>query len=211
TLDEMKYEPKVDYRRKRGLVEEINRAIQAVEEDINAANALGRRRFVEPGAVEYGPSRIESPDDGPAPPPARPDAKQPAPIRPAPKAPPAAEPRSQLDSPAAPSASPAADGKQSRVIPKAKPGQRAVSPADLAAEGLPHTGAKKSGHKPETKLASQHGDAKAKQPARPAPPADRAADEPSRLKSRARMLRDLSSPPASPPASAPASAQKGAN
>ncbi|HEX3759427.1 MAG TPA: type II secretion system secretin GspD [Kofleriaceae bacterium] len=62
TLDEMKYEPKVDYRRKRGLVEEINRAIQAVEEDTDAASALGRRRFVEPGPVEYGPSRIEAPD-----------------------------------------------------------------------------------------------------------------------------------------------------
>ncbi|HEX3481397.1 MAG TPA: hypothetical protein VHT91_40565, partial [Kofleriaceae bacterium] len=64
TLNEMKYEPKVDYRRKRGLVEEINRSIQSVEDDINAASALGRRRFVEPGPVEYGPSRIESPEDG---------------------------------------------------------------------------------------------------------------------------------------------------
>ena len=65
TLNEMKYEPKVDYRRKRGLVEEINRSIQSVEEDVNAANALGRRRFVEPGAVEYGPSAIESPERRP--------------------------------------------------------------------------------------------------------------------------------------------------
>jgi len=64
TLNEMKYEPKVDYRRKRGLVEEINRAIQSVEDDAAAAGALGRRRYVEPGPIEYGPSRIESPDDG---------------------------------------------------------------------------------------------------------------------------------------------------
>jgi general secretion pathway protein D len=64
TLNEMKYEPRVDYRRKRGLVEEINRSLQSVEDDVNAAGALGRRRFVEPGPVEYGPSRIESPEDG---------------------------------------------------------------------------------------------------------------------------------------------------
>src|SRR5262249_36789314 len=110
TLNEMKYEPKVDYRRKRGLVEEINRSIQSVEDDVNAANALGRRRFVEPGPVEYGPSRIESPEDsGPPPaPPARPNGKQPAPIRPAPKSPPKAEPKSQLDSPTgSPAGSPA--------------------------------------------------------------------------------------------------------
>jgi general secretion pathway protein D len=64
SLNERKYEPKVDYRRKRGLVAEINQAIEAVEEDINAANALGRRRWVDPGAIEYGPSQIEAPEDG---------------------------------------------------------------------------------------------------------------------------------------------------
>jgi general secretion pathway protein D len=64
TLNEMKYEPKVDYRRKRGMVEEINRAIQAVDDDINAANALGHRRWVDPGPIEYGPSQIEAPEDG---------------------------------------------------------------------------------------------------------------------------------------------------
>ena len=83
----MKYEPKVDYRRKRGMVEEINRAIQAVEDDVDAANALGRRRWVEPGPIEYGPSQIESPEDGhgdgttqpqqEAKPPKRPEAKPP--------------------------------------------------------------------------------------------------------------------------------------
>ena len=64
TLNAMKYEAKVDYRRKRGMVEEINRAIQSVEDDLNAANALGRRRWVDPGAIEYGPSQIEAPEDG---------------------------------------------------------------------------------------------------------------------------------------------------
>jgi general secretion pathway protein D len=64
TLNEMKYEPKVDYRRKRGLIEEINRSLKAVEDDVNAANALGHRKWVDPGAIEYGPSQIEAPEDG---------------------------------------------------------------------------------------------------------------------------------------------------
>jgi general secretion pathway protein D len=64
TLNEMKYEPRVDYRRKRGLVEEINRSIQSVDDDAEAAKAFGHRRYVDPGAIEYGPSQIESPEDG---------------------------------------------------------------------------------------------------------------------------------------------------
>ena len=98
SLNEMKYEPKVDYRRKRGLVEEINRRIQAVEEDVNAANALGHRRWVDPGPIEYGPSQIESPEDGhgdgttqPQPPDAKPGpvVKPGAAAKPAAPAPPA--------------------------------------------------------------------------------------------------------------------------
>jgi general secretion pathway protein D len=88
SLNEMKYEPKVDYRRKRGLIEEINRKIQAVEEDLNAANALGHRRWVDPGPIEYGPSQIEAPEDGhgdgttqPQPPDAKPaPAAKPGPV-----------------------------------------------------------------------------------------------------------------------------------
>jgi len=64
TLNEMKYETKVDYRRKRGLLEEINRKLQAVEDDVNAANSLRGRRYVDPGPIEYGPSQIEAPEDG---------------------------------------------------------------------------------------------------------------------------------------------------
>jgi general secretion pathway protein D len=60
-LNDMKYEPKIDYRRKRGLVEEINRAIESVEEDQAEINAAGHRQHVEEGAVEYGPSSIEAP------------------------------------------------------------------------------------------------------------------------------------------------------
>ncbi|HEY0195376.1 MAG TPA: type II secretion system secretin GspD [Kofleriaceae bacterium] len=64
SLNEMKYEPKVDYRRKRGMIEEINRAVLAVEEDVNAANALGHRKWVDPGPIEYGTSQIEAPEEG---------------------------------------------------------------------------------------------------------------------------------------------------
>jgi general secretion pathway protein D len=61
-LNEMKYEPKIDYRRKRGLVEEINRSIQTVEDDQAALGAAGHRQHVQEGPVEYGPSTIEAPD-----------------------------------------------------------------------------------------------------------------------------------------------------
>jgi general secretion pathway protein D len=63
TLNEMNYEPKVDYRRKRGVVEEINRAIQSVDDDAAAAQAFGRRRWVDPGPIDYGAPQIEPPDD----------------------------------------------------------------------------------------------------------------------------------------------------
>jgi hypothetical protein len=62
-LNSMKYEPKVDYHRKRGLVEEINRSIESVEEDAEALGAAGKRQHVAPGAIEYEPSSIEAPDD----------------------------------------------------------------------------------------------------------------------------------------------------
>src|SRR5262249_31273958 len=109
--------------------------------------------------------------------------------------------KSQLDpAPGAPAGP--ADSKQSSAAPgkanksSAPAGQLAVSPADLAAEGLPSTKGKKPGRKPEpSKLASERGDGKPKKStgkAAPASPTDRAADEPSRAKSRARTLRDLS-------------------
>ncbi|HEY6177160.1 MAG TPA: type II secretion system secretin GspD, partial [Kofleriaceae bacterium] len=82
TLNEMKYEPKVDYRRKRGLVEEINRQLQTVDDDAAAQNALGRRRFVDPGPVEYGPSQIESPEEGHGTGQNRPQTEPAAPARP---------------------------------------------------------------------------------------------------------------------------------
>jgi general secretion pathway protein D len=86
-LNDRKYEAKLDYRRKRGLIEEINRSIQSVEEDKALINAAGQRGAVIDGAVEYAPSGIDAPDDNPpapapknAPAPeAKPDVKSPGP------------------------------------------------------------------------------------------------------------------------------------
>ncbi len=70
TLNEMKYEPKIDYRRKRGVVEEINRAVQSVEEDMEVLKAMGARQRVLNGPLDYAPSEIDDPDASPAPAPA---------------------------------------------------------------------------------------------------------------------------------------------
>ena len=51
-LNDKKYEPKIDYRRKRGLVEEINRVVQDVEDDIAARSSLPKPIYVKPGLVE---------------------------------------------------------------------------------------------------------------------------------------------------------------
>ncbi|MGE0546853.1 MAG: type II secretion system secretin GspD [Kofleriaceae bacterium] len=71
TLNEMKYLPQIDYRRKRGVIEEINRAVLSVEQDIETLRAFGGRTQVFDGAIDYAPSGIDDPD---APKPA-PDAK----------------------------------------------------------------------------------------------------------------------------------------
>ena len=60
----MKYEAKVDYRRKRGMVEEINRAVMAVEQDFELMNSTGHRVLVKGGVIEYGNSEIEMPEPG---------------------------------------------------------------------------------------------------------------------------------------------------
>ena len=51
-LDGMKYLPKIDYARKRGLVEEINRAVESVEEDAEVLKSLERTPPVKSGAVD---------------------------------------------------------------------------------------------------------------------------------------------------------------
>jgi len=68
TLNEMKYAPKTDYRRKRGLIEEINRSLQSIEQDLESLRNMGQRQQVEPGVIDYIPSTIDSPDAPPAPP-----------------------------------------------------------------------------------------------------------------------------------------------
>ncbi len=69
TLNEMKYEPKVDYRRKRGLIEEVNRAVLSVEQDLELLRGMGNRQQVIDGPIDYQPSSIENPDGPAAPPP----------------------------------------------------------------------------------------------------------------------------------------------
>ena len=64
-LNEMKYEPKIDYRRKRGVIEEINRSVQSVEEDLEVLKAMGSRQRVLNGPLEYAPSEIEDPGEPP--------------------------------------------------------------------------------------------------------------------------------------------------
>jgi general secretion pathway protein D len=68
TLNEMKYSPRTDYRRKRGLVEEINRSLQGIDKDVELLRGMGSRQTVIDGPIEYAPSTIESPDAVPTPP-----------------------------------------------------------------------------------------------------------------------------------------------
>ena len=56
SLDGRVYEPKVDYRHKRGMVEEINRALVSVEEDAVVLNSLR-----EPPRVKTGPVEVPAP------------------------------------------------------------------------------------------------------------------------------------------------------
>lgn len=75
-LNEMKYVPTIDYRRKRGLIEEINRAVLSVEQDLETLRAIGQQQQVEAGSLDYAPSDIDDPD---APPPAPAPTTTPAP------------------------------------------------------------------------------------------------------------------------------------
>jgi hypothetical protein len=52
----MPYAPAVDYRRKRGLVEEINRTVQEVEAEALARSSLRQPPSVQPGVVETLPA-----------------------------------------------------------------------------------------------------------------------------------------------------------
>jgi general secretion pathway protein D len=50
-LGRMTYEPQIDYSRKRGVIEEINRQVQAVEEDVAARASVAAPTRVTPGPL----------------------------------------------------------------------------------------------------------------------------------------------------------------
>jgi general secretion pathway protein D len=54
SLDSMSFEPRIDYLRKRGLLEEINRAVQGVEADVAARAAVAAPTGVREGSIEPG-------------------------------------------------------------------------------------------------------------------------------------------------------------
>jgi len=47
-----RFDPHLDYRKKRGLIEEINRSVQSVEDDLEARRAMATPTGVQPGRVE---------------------------------------------------------------------------------------------------------------------------------------------------------------
>lgn len=59
-LDGQPYMPRIDYRRKRGLVEEINRTVQGIDDDVAARAALHDPVYVKPGLIE--PSASVAPE-----------------------------------------------------------------------------------------------------------------------------------------------------
>lgn len=61
SLDGRAYEPKIDYRHKRGVVEEINRALLAVEDDAAVLGSLRARPVVNTGTVEVRAREATSP------------------------------------------------------------------------------------------------------------------------------------------------------
>ncbi|HUQ07053.1 MAG TPA: type II secretion system secretin GspD [Kofleriaceae bacterium] len=97
-LDKQAYLPRVDYRRKRGLIEEINRTIQATDVERDLLQSLQQRdQGVVEGAVEYnlkgGADDMEDPD---APKPETKPETPPAPqTQPAPKTEPKTAPKTE--------------------------------------------------------------------------------------------------------------------
>ncbi len=55
TFAELRYQPRIDYRRKRGLVEEINRTVMQVEADTEAVQLLKRPEPMKSGPVQASP------------------------------------------------------------------------------------------------------------------------------------------------------------
>jgi len=67
-------------------LEEINRSVQSVEQDLDVIRAMGLRQRVLEGPLDYAPSNIDDPNEAPKPP-----GGTPAPTKPAPEAKPAPE------------------------------------------------------------------------------------------------------------------------
>jgi general secretion pathway protein D len=65
-LDDKYYRHDIDYRRKRGVVEEINRVVQAIEEDEESLRSLNRGQRVEEGPLKYKVDANEDDDGAPA-------------------------------------------------------------------------------------------------------------------------------------------------
>lgn len=118
-LNDKYYRHDVDYRRKRGVLEEINRVVMSIQDDEESLRALNRGQRVPDGQVEYqvddkGPTDDATP--APAAPPAvkadaAPDAKPAEPAadaKPVVKAKPAAKPAAKPKAAATPAATPAA-------------------------------------------------------------------------------------------------------
>ena len=77
TLDQMRFLPSTDYKRKRGLLEEINRTVVGVEQEAEILRSYNPSGGMPDGAVEYDQVPREDPDDGETP--AAPEAPAPAP------------------------------------------------------------------------------------------------------------------------------------
>ncbi|MBP6836119.1 MAG: type II secretion system secretin GspD [Kofleriaceae bacterium] len=116
-LDTMKYLPRIDYRRKRGLVEEINRTIEGVERDAKYLESMGSLAAPPEGLIRYdraSDDKIEDDDEDGAAEPPKVDAPTPAP-----EAVPAAKPAA-----AKPAAAKPAAAKPAATKPAAEAGER---------------------------------------------------------------------------------------
>lgn len=108
-LSEARFASKIDYRRKRGLLEEINRTVINIESDSAELRSLGSQRRVQSGAVDFAvpTDLVEEPEPEAAPAPA-PEAAPAEPKPATPAAKPAAKPATPAAKPTTPAAKPAA-------------------------------------------------------------------------------------------------------
>ncbi len=56
TFEQLRFQPRIDYRRKRGLVEDINRTVMQVETDLATLEALKRPEAMKSGPVQTAPA-----------------------------------------------------------------------------------------------------------------------------------------------------------